>query len=210
VGEMEDILLFGLGGHAHSVVDSIEEKGDYNVIGFLDTEKMQGKGLRDYRVLGLDDAMQKYFDRGVRNAFITVGFMGHGQVRDRLYRKLKGIGYAIPDIIDPTAAVSQKAQLEEGVFVGKGAVVNANAKIGRMGIINTKAVVEHDCMVGAFSHIAVGAVLCGGVSVGERTLVGANATVIQGKRIGENCIVGAGAVVRKDLPEHTVWYGVEK
>ena len=47
---MEDILLLGLGGHAHSVVDSIEQDRKYNIVGFLDTEKIQGKQYKDYRV----------------------------------------------------------------------------------------------------------------------------------------------------------------
>ncbi|MCI9035863.1 MAG: serine acetyltransferase, partial [Lachnospiraceae bacterium] len=80
---MEDILLLGLGGHAHSVVDSIEQDRKYNIVGFLDTEKMQGKRYKDYRVLDTDDALQKYFDNGIKNAFITIGFMGHGMVRNQ-------------------------------------------------------------------------------------------------------------------------------
>ena len=199
---MEDIILLGLGGHAHSVVDSIEQTGKYNIIGFLETEEMQGKFFKDYRVLGTDDAMQEYFSRGIRNAFITVGFMGHGSVRNFLYAKLKHIGYEVPNIIDRTAIVSSNAELGDGIFIGKCAVVNTNARIGKMCIINTGAIVEHDCTVGEFSHIAVGSVLCGGVSVGEQTLIGANATVIQGKKIGSHCVVGAGIVIRKDVGEN--------
>lgn len=31
---MEDIVLLGIGGHAHSIVDSIEQKKQYNIVGF--------------------------------------------------------------------------------------------------------------------------------------------------------------------------------
>lgn len=196
---MEDIILLGLGGHAHSVVDSIEQSGKYNIIGFLDMEGMSWKHYRDYRVLDTDDALQMYFDRGIRNAFITIGFMGHGDVRNRLYRKLKDIGFAVPNIIDKTSAISGSAELEDGIFVGKNAIINVNAKIGKMCIVNTGAVVEHDCEIGEFSHVAVGSVVCGGVSVGKQTLIGANATVIQNKMIGNRCIIGAGMVIRKDM-----------
>lgn len=195
---MEDIILLGLGGHAHSVVDSIE-RGRYNITGFLDTEDMQGKHYRDYKVLDTDDALEKYYEKGIRNAFITIGFMGCGDTRNRLYRRLKDIGYTLPNIIDNTAVVSENAELEDGIFVGKKAVINAGAKIGRMCIINTGAIVEHDCVVGAFSHIAVGSVLCGGVSVGEQTLIGANATVIQERKIGSRCIIGAGMTIKKNV-----------
>lgn len=203
--------MLGTGGHAHSVVDSIESTGRYNIIGFLDTEEAQGRKYRDYYVLGTDAAMKKYYDSGVRNAFITIGYMGRGSIRNQLYGQLKGIGFSIPNIIDSTAVVSPDAAMKEGIFVGKRAVINAGVNIEKMCIINTGAVVEHDCMIGAFSHIAVGSVLCGGVSIGTQTLIGANATVIQNVRIGNNVIVGAGAIILKNIKDNRVRYGtIEK
>ena len=199
---MEDIILLGLGGHAHSVVDSIEQGGKYNIVGFLDTEEMQGKRYKDYCVLDTDDALQKYFDRGIRNAFVTIGFMGHGIVRNRLYQRLKDIGYNIPNIIDKTAVISENVKLEEGIFVGKKAVINANAVIKKMCIINTGAIVEHDCRINSFSHIAVGSVVCGSVILGTQTLIGANATIIQNIEIGSNVVVGAGVTVRKSVEDN--------
>lgn len=203
---MEDIILLGLGGHAHSVVDSIEQSGKYNIIGFLDTKEMQGKRFKDYCVLDTDDALQKYYGKGIKNAFVTIGFMGHGNVRNKLYKKIKDIGYTVPNIIDSTAVVSKNAVLEDGIFVGKKAVVNANVKIGSMCIINTGAIVEHDCVIGRFSHIAVSSVLCGGVLVGEQTLIGANATVLQERKIGNCCLIGAGTTIRKDVEDDSMVY----
>lgn len=201
---MQDIILLGLGGHAHSVVDSIEQAEEYNIIGFLDTKQMQGKYYKDYRVLDTDDALQMYFDKGIKNAFVTIGFMGHGDIRNRLYQKLKSIGYTVPNIIDKTSVISQNAELAEGIFIGKKAVVNANAKIGSMCIVNTGAIVEHDCIIGGFTHVAVGGVICGGVSVGTQTLIGANATVIQNRIIGNHCVIGAGTVIRKDMEDNSM------
>lgn len=202
--KMEDIILLGLGGHAHSVVDSIEQAGQYHIVGFLDTEEMQEKNFRNYYVLDTDAALDKYYADGIRNAFITIGFLGHGNVRNRLYQRLRRIGYRIPNIIDKSATVASDVRLEEGIFIGKKTVVNANAHIQKLCIINTGAIIEHDCNVEAFSHIAVNSVLCGGVSVGKSTLIGANATVIQGKRIGNNCIIGAGTVIRKNIGDGEV------
>lgn len=201
---MEDIILLGLGGHAHSVVDSIEQAGKYNIVGFLDTEEMQGKHLRNYMVLGTDDALKKYYDSGIKNAFVTIGFMGHGNIRNILYKQLKDIGYTVPNIIDNTAVISENAELEDGIFIGKKAVINANAKIEKMCIINTGAVVEHDCAVGAFSHIAVGGILCGCAVIGRQTLIGANTAIIQNIKIGSNVIIGAGEIMRKSVEDNSM------
>ncbi len=37
---MEGIILLGLGGHAHSVVDSIEQEGKYNINGVFGGKKV--------------------------------------------------------------------------------------------------------------------------------------------------------------------------
>lgn len=207
---MENIILLGSGGHAHSVVDSIERTGEYRIIGFLDREDMKGNAYKEYPVLDTDDAMKKYFDRGVKTAFVTVGYMGNGNIRERLYWRLKNIGYTLPNIVDNTAVVSENAKLGEGIFLGKRAVVNAGTEIGNMCILNTGAIVEHDCKIGDFSHVAVGAVLCGEVSVGEKTLIGANATIIQERKVGSHCIIGAGTVICKDVSDDMICYGMVK
>lgn len=198
---MEDIVLLGTGGHAHSVVDSIEQTGKYNIIGFLDTEEMLGRRYKDYQVIDTDAALEKYYKKGLRNAFITIGYLGRGDIRNRLYERIHNIGYTIPNIIDRTAIVADNVVLGEGIFIGKRAVINANASIGEMCIINTGAIVEHDCCVESFAHISVGSVLCGGVHVGKASFVGANATIIQYKTIGSRCIIGAGITVRKDVED---------
>lgn len=193
---MEDIILLGSGGHAHSVVDSIEENGNFRIYGFLDVEKNIGMQYRGYRVLGTDALLEEYFKQGIRKAFITVGYMGRGNIRNRLYKQLKEIGYYLPNIIDKTSVVARDVVLGEGIFVGKRAVINSASKIEDMCIINTGAIVEHDCTIEAFSHISVGSVLCGGVKIGKAAFIGANATIIQGKRVEDNCIIGAGITVR--------------
>lgn len=201
---MEDIILLGTGGHAHSVVDSIEQSGQYHIIGFLDTKDAQRKCFRKYQVLDTDDALERLYEEGLRYAFIAIGFMGHGDIRNRLYERLKKIGYTLPNIIDTSAVIAQDAVLEDGIFVGKRAVINANAKIHKMCIINTGAIIEHDCIVEEFTHVAVGGILCGNVSIGRDSFVGANATVIQERIIGCNCIIGAGTTVRKSMEDYSM------
>ena len=149
-----------------------------------------------YSYLGTDDKLQAIFDGGIKNAAIGIGYMGKGELRQQIYAKLKEIGFSLPIIADPSAIISNTAVIGEGTFVGKGAIVNAEASIGKMVIINTKVLVEHECVVGDFSHVAVGAVLCGQVKVGDSVFIGANATVIQCREITNKIVVPAGATIR--------------
>lgn len=201
---MKDIIFVGFGGHAKSVIDSIEKAGQYKIIGYTDVA--HGKDYRGYPYLGGDDVLQQYFDRGIKYAFVSVGYMGKGDLRCRLYEKVKCIGYSLPTIIDVSAQIAEDVRIGEGSFIGKGAIINSDTAIGKMCIINSGAIVEHDCEVDEFSHISVGTVLCGNVNVGRSAFVGANATVIQGRTIGNHCIVGAGTVVRRDLEDNSMCY----
>lgn len=189
---MQDIILIGYGGHAKSIADCIEREKKYRIVGYTDSSEKDSP----YSYLGSDEKLVDYFAQGICNAAIGIGYLGKGTVRQEIYSKLKNIGYNLPIIKDPTSVISESALIGEGTFIGKNAVVNADARIGVATIINTMALVEHECVVGDFSHIAVGAILCGQVQVGVASFVGANATVIQGRIIENNKIIPAGVTIR--------------
>lgn len=198
---MEDIILVGFGGHGKSVADCIERQGKYRIIGYTD---LKACNSCRYSYLGTDDVLGELYKTGIRNAAVCIGYLGKSDIREKLYNRLKAIGYDLPVIIDPSAVVSENAEFGEGTFVGKLAVVNVGAKVGKMVIVNTKALIEHECNVKDFTHIAVGAVLCGGVNVDEGCLIGAGAIVLQSLRIKRRSIIGAGTTITKNIGETRV------
>ena len=204
---MEDIILVGLGGHAKSVIDTIDRERKYRIVGILEAAEYQDRTYQGYHVIGTDDDMEAFYANGLRNAFVSIGYMGRSDARNRIYWRLKQAGFSLPVIQDPSAIVSGNAEIGEGTFIGKNVVVNADAYVGKMCILNTGAVIEHESRIGEFSHIAVGAVVCGQVDVGYGTFIGAGTTVIQGIKIGSQSVIGAGTVVVKNIPDKTMVYG---
>ena len=200
---MEKIILLGSGGHAKSVVDTIEKDGRYEIAGFLEVPEKQSFSYKGYQVIGVDADMQELYKQGVKYAFVTMGYMGTKSPRESIYQQLKETHFTIPTLIDPTACVAADAIIEAGTFVGKQAIVNAGAYIGKMCIINSGAIIEHECVIGDYSHIAVGAVICGNTKIGKAAFIGANATIIQGIRLGNQVVVGAGSVVIHELGDDT-------
>lgn len=203
---MKDILLLGMGGHAKSVIDSIEEKSEYRIVGILDKKEKIGIGYRQYKVIGEDIEIDKYYIKGIKYAFLTIGYMGESKIRQILYKKLKDIGYELPVIVDSTASLASDIIIGEGSYIGKKCIVNANTVIGNMCILNTGSIIEHDCIIEDYTHIAVGSVICGNVYIGDSCLIGANSTIIQGKRIGRDTIIGAGAIITKDIENNYIVY----
>ena len=200
---MEKIVILGQGGHAASLVDTIERENKYCIAGYIVNDAEKGMG--GYPVLGRDSDLENIFHSGITCAAVGIGYMGRSDLREKLWQRLRGIGFSLPVICDPSATVAESAFVGEGSFIGKNAVVNAGASVGAMCIVNTGAIVEHDCTIDDCSHIAIGAVLCGNVKVGRAVFVGANATVIQRIRVGDGCIVGAGEVLRKDMGNHCMF-----
>lgn len=192
---MESIILAGFGGHARSVADTIEREGKFSIAGYTDNEKTSNSS---YRWLGTDEVFEQYYQSGILYAAISIGYMGHGSIRDELYKELKNIGFQLPVVVDPSAVIARDVQIGEGTFIGKGAVINSGAKIGKMCIINSGALIEHDNQIGDYTHIAVRAVLCGDVQIGSHSFIGANATVVQGVQIENRSFVKAGSVITQN------------
>ena len=198
------LLLIGGGGHCHSVLDSVLKLNEYDAIGIVDYSNDTVNGIP---VVGNDEDLPRLRKNGWTDAFITVGSVGNTSLRHRLFQMVKNEGFTVPSIVDPTAIVADDAEIDEGCFIGKGAIVNAGSKIGKAAIINTGAIIEHDCIVGEFAHISPGAVLCGQVTVGNDTHIGAGSVVRQQIEIGNNSLIGAGSVVVKNIPVNVKAFG---
>jgi sugar O-acyltransferase (sialic acid O-acetyltransferase NeuD family) len=196
---MKNILLIGGGGHCASVADVLLRTNVYDKIGIVvndDSEPLFGT----IPIVGCDDdleSLRQEYDYG----FVTVGSISNTNIRQKLLVLLQKYNYSIPNIVDPSAEVSQYAKLGVGIFIGKNTVINARSQVDDGVIVNTGSVIEHDCRIHPLTHISPSATLCGAVSVGAYSHIGAGATVIQGIHIGMNVIVGAGTVVIHDLPD---------
>lgn len=205
--ESSKILLFGGGGHCHSVLDSLLQVFSSASIGIIALPHEKGKIAFGVPVVGCEEDLEGLYQDGWTQAVVAVGSIGDISIRRNIFRQIQKIGFSMPVIIDPTAMIARDCRVAPGVFVGKGAILNAGAEVKEGAIVNTGAVVEHDCQVGMLAHISSRAVLCGNVQIGNGAHIGAGSTVIQGVSIGDNVLIGAGSVVLTDIPPNAVAYG---
>ena len=201
----EKIILIGGGGHCKVIIDAIKSAGKYAIKGVVDPGLNKGSKVLGVEVLGGDDKLQEHFDKGVKNAFISVGSVGDCTVRKNIFEKVSAIGFVFPAIIHPRAIVAQDVEIGAGTFIAASATVNPGTVIGKNVIINTSSSTDHDCDIGDFVHIAPGVTLSGGVKVGAETHIGTGVNVIQNIKIGEKCFVAAGSLVSHNvLDGHSV------
>jgi UDP-perosamine 4-acetyltransferase len=206
MGKLElPVIIIGGGGHA-KVVASTLLLCRRSILGFVDLNPV-AVPLLGIRCLGNDSAVSFHSPsevllvNGVGSACCTAN---RRAVYDRFMRER----YRFATVIHPTAVVASELEIEDGVQIMAGAILQPGSSIGANAIVNTGAIIDHDCVVGSHAHIAPGAVLSGGVRVDSGAHIGTGACVIQGVFIGADSIVGAGAVVIKDVPPGVTTVGV--
>ena len=205
VKSLSGLLLIGGGGHCLTVIEALK-MNMFEKVGIIDSVENIGKQLSGIPFIGCDNDL-KSLCSNYDSAFISLGSIGNWKKRESLSKKIKNLKYKIPIVIHPKAAVSETAQIANGVLIGAMCVLNAYAEIGEMCILNNGCIVEHNCIVEAYVHISPGAVLCGGVHVGRGSHIGAGSVVKENISIGENSMIGIGSVVVSDIPDNVIAYG---
>lgn len=144
---------------------------------------------------------------GDASYFVAVG---DNKSRKREVEKLPDHRFAT--LIHPKSYVAPTATIGEGSVIMAGAIVQADARVGKHCILNSRAILDHDSVAEDYVHIAPGAIVCGGVSLGEGAFVGAGSVVIQYVRVPAWYLVKAGDTFHysKLEPEESFWARVQK
>lgn len=209
----EPCIILGCGGHGRVVLDILANAGEYEVLGFVDSNpRMVGRRIDGIKVLGqpndvgrIRDGLQAGLSVGVTHAVVAVGDNG---ARRALADELESNGFDLINAIHPSANIARNATLGRNIVVCAGALVCAHCQVGDSVILNTGSIVDHETLIGTASHICPGARLAGRVTVESGAFVGIGATIIQSIRIGYDAVIGAGAVVIDDVTPMSTVVGV--
>ena len=192
---MKKIVLIGGGGHCKSVIDVIEQHGEFKISGIVDKTELIGKNILGYKITG-DDLDLSILAKKYKNAIITVGQIKSPITRIKLFKLAYKAGFKFPSIVSPRAYVSKHSSIGIGTIIMHNAVVNANVRIGDNCIINTKALVEHDCIISDHCHISTNATLNGDVKVNSKCFIGSSSTLSNGVNIKENSFIKSNTLIK--------------
>lgn len=200
------LILIGSGGHALSCIDVIEEQGQFEIFGLVNSTGSESNQCLRYPVIGTDNDLAHIF-HACQNALIAVGQISSAATRVRLFQRAVQIGFSFPKIIAPTAYVSQNAKVGVGSIVLHGAIINAGSSVGQNCIINSGALIEHGVEVSDHCHISTGSILNGDVIVGAKTFIGSGSVIKEGIVIGSDCLIGMGVSVLENIDHGTQFTG---
>lgn len=204
---MEKIIIIGASGHAKVITDIIEKNGQFEVYGFVDSNKKIGSDILGYKIIGDEKCTPSLKEKeGIKKGIVAIG---DNWQRKEMVKKIKALvmDFDFISAIHPSASISNYISIGKGVAVMSGAVVNSDAQIGDHCIINTKASLGHDSMMEEFSSLSSGVTIGGNVTIGKFTAISIGATVVNNVNIGNHTVIGAGALVTKDVGDFQLAYG---
>jgi sugar O-acyltransferase (sialic acid O-acetyltransferase NeuD family) len=203
------VILYGGTGQAKVVRPIIEHYGSKVIAVFDDTSGLSSP-FPDVPIYQGYQVFQEWIMTQSRTEIgfcLTIG-NPHGRVRLSLHERFVEDGLRPVTLAHPMAFIDRSAEIGVGCQIMAGAIICAEARLGKQCIVNTKASVDHEDIIEDGSEVAPGATLCGLVHMKINSWVCAGATVLPRITIGSDSIVGAGAVVIRDVPDGTTVVGV--
>lgn len=202
------IILVGGGAHCKVIIDIIKENKEYDEILISDIKENKGKELLGIRIEYTDDDLSDLYNKGIKNAFVSLGAVPKSNKRENLFLRLKKIGFKIPSIISKKIIYGANLHVGQGTLIEKGVIIDPDVKIGDNCIINKGCVISHDVLIENNVNLSPGVYLNGNVNIGKNVYIGTGAKIIQGISISDNIIIGAGSVVVKNISDPGTYVGI--
>lgn len=125
-------------------------------------------------------------------------------IREAVSRKLKEAGYALPNLIHPSAVVETE-DIGDGNLILPGVVIDSHCTIGSGNIFWPKVVLPHDNSVGDFCNLAPSVSFSGNSRIKNHCFVGNNSSLKNGITVHDFGFVGANSYVSCDIPAYGVF-----
>lgn len=188
---MNNLIIFGSGGHAKSLIDIVESRKEWKIKGIISEKDNNNKAISGYPIIGSDENLETLSSQ-ITNALIGIGQIGIDDRRKNLLKRISNFRFNFPIIKSKYAIVSNRAIINEGTTIGHGAIINTSSQVGKHCIINSAALIEHGVKIGNFCHISTGAIINGDVTIGDDSFIGSGVIIREGLILPPKTIVSAG------------------
>ena len=197
------LLILGAKGQAKLIIDAVAScQSEYTDIALLDSFADYSH-LLSYPIIGRCDDLESFRDR-YTHGFVS---MADPVIRKYFLERLIKAGYEIPNIVHPTAHVSDYALLDVGIFIDANASIAPDSRIGIGCVCHAGVRIAHDNEISNYSAIAPNACTNGYVNVGNGSFIGSCSCIINNTNVGSNVVVAAGSVVTSHIADNVLVAG---
>ena len=177
----------------------IFQKNDVVIYGFLDDDpKKKDTSIGEIPVLGTADD-ESYFKLIGKNCGVFVALENPVERKKMIELILEEREVKPVNAIHPTANIADVKSLAYGIFIGSGAQILPETKLGDHVIIGSGAIVETGAQIADFASIGAGSVIGKEAIIENNAYVGIHSTIVGSVKVGKSATVGAGSVVIENV-----------
>lgn len=200
----QKIILAGNGITAEILSGHIAADPAYDLVALtVDAEFVEQSRMASVPCVPLDEVTRTYGTVDHR-IIMAVGYDDLNRTREKMFFRLKDMGYTIATYLHSSANIHDRNALGEGCIVLSGATIEPGACVCANSVVWSNAVIGHHAHVGDHCWIAAGTVVAGSARVGRNSFVGVNATLVNQKSVGAYNVIGAGALISRDTDDDSV------
>ena len=150
---MKRLALIGTKDFSQQIIGYAERTSDYQIVGYLDDLEEEGTIISGLPVLGGVESAVALYQKGAFDCvFIAIGY-SRFDIKEEYYTTLKGkIPFA--NIIAPTAIISPKAKIGEGVLINDYTTIDTGTVVEDDVVILGQTLLTHDCHIGKHTYLA--------------------------------------------------------
>lgn len=119
---------------------------------------------------------------------------------------LKVRGAAFAQSLHPTAVITSRTILGEGVILGPFSGSGTETQIGDFVTVNSYSGFGHDSSAGDFTTLSAHVDVMGYARIGSDVLIGSHASILPKVKIGDGAKIGPGAMVYRSVPAGATAY----
>lgn len=195
------IVMVGLGEIASVMHDYFTRDSSFEVVAFAaEAEHLASKGLSAFhgKPTVTLEAMRERYTPDKCGAFVAMGYSRLNRDRERVYGKVKAMGYEL------ASYVSSRAIVAPGVVIGDNCAVCNDTVLERGVVLGNDVVLWggdyfcHRDRVGDHVFCSARVAVGGLTSIGDRCFLGVNSTVGSELAIAEDTFIGGGVVITRD------------
>lgn len=197
---MSRLVIFGAGQIARTVAHYAEAWGVGEVAAFAVDAAYITQPTCDGRPVVAAERVRELYPPGAHDAFVALGYQDLNDLRARTVARLRGWGYRLASVVNPTARPLVTAGANCLVIPGE-SLVEPFVTLGDDVFVWNAVSLSHFVVLADDCWLSNGTVLGGNVTVGRSSFVGLGVTVTNRVRIGAGCLVGSGALITRDVDD---------
>jgi sugar O-acyltransferase (sialic acid O-acetyltransferase NeuD family) len=207
---ISQIAIFGAGGFGREVAcwaqESAPPEGQYELVGFIDDEPIQGFQTNGNQIFTLARIVETF-----PGALVVIA-VADPKARERIARRVLEAGLAFGTLVHQSVVRSRYVELGMGSIICAGCILTTDIVLGNHVQINLNSTIGHDAVLGDFATLGPGVHISGCVNIGKRVFIGTGAVIINGSTaepllIGDDSMIGAGSCVIRSLPAASRVFG---